>query len=116
MGLGFEYESAALNLAAAALQTQGQALGGKAGSLISRMSVKSGAFGKLPESHQAESDYHQQALQGAIDLLQGSASVPAGGLPGVLTAGGKNLAQTATNYDNAENAAARLAGGGSSEH
>jgi len=112
MGLGFEYESAALTTAATELQNQGRDLGGKAGSLISRMSVKSGAFGKLPESHQAESDYHQQALQGAIDLLQGAA----GGLPGVLTAGGKNLAQTATNYDTAENAAARLAGGGSSGH
>ncbi len=103
MGAGFEYDPVALGQVASELTRDAEDLYLKISTATCEMSVPSGAFGKLPESHQAESNYQQNSVPSALQL------VPA--LHKVLQDGGKNLAMTLANYQTAEKNATVSAGG-----
>ncbi len=103
MGAGFEYDPVALGQVASELKRDAEDLNRTLSAQTGAMSVPSGAFGKLPESHQAESNYQQNSVPSALQL------VPA--LHKVLQDGGKNLAMTLANYQTAEKNATVSAGG-----
>lgn len=103
MGAGFEYDPVALGQVASELTRDAEDLNQKISAATGAMSVPSGAFGKLPESHQAESQYQQTMVPGALQL------VPA--LHQMLQDGGNNLATTLSNYQTAEQNATVAAGG-----